>query len=50
MADSKESFVRTVLTARQECVEFNTKVRKTEQDFGLNTRNLNSGTCGKGLS
>ena len=50
IADSKESFVRTVLTARQECVEFNTKVRKTEQDFGLNTRNLNSGTCGKGLS
>ena len=28
--DSKESFVRTVLTARQECEEFNTKVRKAE--------------------
>ena len=46
--EDKESFVRTVLTARQKCDSFNTQIRQNEQ-YALTARDSSKGIINAGI-
>jgi len=44
MMDNKESFVRTVLTARHQCEQFNNTIRQKDEHASQTGRNISVGT------